>query len=159
MKFSSINEVSQANVPVILPDTCILLDIMRSPRRDDVSVRNLTVAEQLVDLIACGSLASVIAETVSVEFNNNISKVIGSTEYDLQGLHREIEKVDEWSYVPGVVQPSNIANWLQSTNKSKEIALSWIANSLIEEATESEKISTETHAVKYFSGQTWQGVI
>ena len=135
MPYKSAKEISQASVPVILPDTCILLDIIRSPRRDDVNVRNATTADRIVKSISSGTVASIVAEQVKMEFNNNLSSVLDQTRNDLNDLRNEFEKVNDWSGLSEIKDADYHSTWIQAVDNSTGIAHSWVTESLEEKTT------------------------
>ena len=50
LAYVSLEAIAQANVPVLLPDTCILLDLLRSPRRENVDGNAMLAGNGLCSL-------------------------------------------------------------------------------------------------------------
>ena len=76
MAYVSLQAIAQANVPVLLPDTCILLDLLRSPRRENVDGNAMLAGKAIRDgVVQSEAIGCVVAEQVRNELNDNLGNV------------------------------------------------------------------------------------
>lgn len=113
MAYFSLEAIAQANVPVLLPDTCILLDLLRSPRRQNVD-GNAMLAGQAIrgGVSESGAIGCVVAEQVHNELNENLPTVREDTHSALRNLRDEIARIDKWSEALGQESQTQIGHFL-----------------------------------------------
>lgn len=113
MAYVSLEAIAQANVPVLLPDTCILLDLLRSPRRENVD-GNAMLAGQAIrgGVVESGAIGCVVAEQVRNELNENLPTVREDTHSALRNLRDEIARIDKWSEALGQESQTQIGHFL-----------------------------------------------
>lgn len=127
----SIEAIVAANVPLVLPDTCILLDILRSPRRDTVDARAVACAKIILEaLTQSGVAASVIAGQVIDELDDNRSNVGKDTEDGLQRLQTELDRINAWSAELGVAGQVDISHGMTAAARCADILDTWLAASV-----------------------------
>ena len=144
MTFQSLDDIGAAGVPVILPDTCILLDILRSPRRKSVDARLIKSAKSIVNAVKNeGTAASVIANQVLGELKKNQDNVQKETEKELRNLQREILRINGWSSALGEVGYADISHGLAAVSRCKPILSDWVDTSIEEPTTD--KLTGSAH--------------
>lgn len=131
MIFQNLDEIVLAQVPLILPDTCILLDILRSPRRDTVDARSVVSAKAIVEALSVtGSVASVVAKQVHDELTDNRADVRQDTIDGLNKLKAELQRIDGWSGALGVNGQADVSHALNAVVQCELILGDWVAASL-----------------------------
>ncbi len=138
MAYDSLQAIAQANVPVLLPDTCILLDLLRSPRRENVDdiamLSGLTIRHGVVESEAIGC---VVAEQVRNELNDNLQTVLDEANAGLGRLRDEIARIDKWAEALGQASQTQINHYLACVPVAE--AIMWdIVNRAINHATTQE---------------------
>lgn len=82
--------------PVLLLDTCVLLDIIRDITRPEVQLPNISAAMEILKAAETGTdLVMLIAEQVSLELNDNIQKVEDEAEKGLVKFLEQAKRIDE----------------------------------------------------------------
>lgn len=113
MIYSSLEEIAQANIPVLLPDTCIILDLLRSPRRENVDGNSILSGKAIRGAIhTSGEVGCVIAQQVRSELNDNLTGVREDTTKALGKLSDEIRRIDEWSKALGHESETDVTHFL-----------------------------------------------
>lgn len=113
MAYDSLEAIAQANVPVFLPDTCILLDLLRSPRRDNVDGNAMLSGKAIRDgVVESEAIGCVIVEQVRNELNENLETVREDTNSALRKLRDEIARIDKWSEALGHASQTQIGHFL-----------------------------------------------
>jgi len=86
----SVRRVLAANMPVLCVDTCVLLDLIRGPTREQFNDKHAEAALNLLGRVEAASptLTLLIAEQVERELNDNAASVLADSE-------RQIKKVDK----------------------------------------------------------------
>ncbi|WP_417742876.1 hypothetical protein [Salipiger sp.] len=113
MAYLSLQAIAQANVPVLLPDTCILLDLLRSPRRENVDGNAMLAGKAIRDgVVQSEAIGCVVAEQVRNELNDNLPTVREETNTALRKLRDEIARIDKWSEALGQASQTQISHFL-----------------------------------------------
>lgn len=113
MAYVSLQAIAQANVPVLLPDTCILLDLLRSPRRENVDGNAMLAGKAIRDgVVQNEAIGCVVAEQVRNELNDNLPTVREDTNTALTKLRDEIARIDKWSEALGQPSQTRIGHFL-----------------------------------------------
>lgn len=113
LAYVSLEAIAQANVPVLLPDTCILLDLLRSPRRENVDGKAMLAGKSIRDgIVESEMIGCVIAEQVRNELNDNLTTVREDTNSSLGKLRDEIARIDKWSEALGEASQTQIGHFL-----------------------------------------------
>lgn len=135
MAYVSLQAIAQANVPVLLPDTCILLDLLRSPRRENVDdiamLSGRAIRNGVVDSDAIGC---VVAEQVRNELNDNLQTVINDANSSLGQLRDEVARIDKWAEALGQASQTQIGHYLACVPVAEAIMRD-IVNGAINHAT------------------------
>lgn len=135
LAYDSLEVIAQANVPVLLPDTCILLDLLRSPRRENVDGDAMLAGKAIRDgLVENEAIACIVAEQVRNELNDNLQTVRDDTSAGLVRLRDEIARIDKWAEALGQVHQTQIGHYLTCVPVSEAI-MSDIVNGAINHAT------------------------
>lgn len=80
-----------AGVPVLIPDTCALLDLVRVPIRETFTQSDGDAALALLALAEAGRITVAVPERVRTEFGENIEKVHGETANALEKIVDALE--------------------------------------------------------------------
>lgn len=137
MIFQNLDEIVSAQVPLILPDTCILLDILRSPRRYSVDARSIMSAKAIAEAVkVTGSVASVVANQVHDELGDNLPAVRQETEDGLRKLQTELQRIDGWTGALGVNGRTDVSHGLNAVSRCELILSDWVDASLASPTTD-----------------------
>lgn len=113
MVYDSLEAIAQSNVPVFLPDTCILMDFLRSPRRDTVDGAAMLAAQEIRNAVHdSGAVGCVVVEQVRNELQANLPTVREETNTALRKLRDEIARIDKWSEALGHASETQIGHFL-----------------------------------------------
>lgn len=127
----SLEEIARANNPVLLPDTCIILDLVRSPRRDNVDGHAMLAGKAIREAVhASGEISCVIAEQVRLELTDNLPAVREETERALRRLSEEIKRIDEWSAALDHASQTNVTHFLSRVPVAETLIADIVASSL-----------------------------
>jgi len=82
--------------PVLMLDTCVVLDIVRDITRKTVHVHNIKAAIEILKAAESGSnLVLLMAEQTSVELNDNLQNVEKESQVALEKFLEQAERIDE----------------------------------------------------------------
>jgi hypothetical protein len=98
-------EINKDKKPVVLHDTCSLLDIVRTPERDNIIPGIISSA---IDFTSKSDIWLIASNIVNVEWNDNIDNVISGSRNAIRNLHKKASIfkgaldhapiVDKWAY-------------------------------------------------------------
>ena len=108
-------------------DTCVILDIMRDPARDDIRVLDQAASLELLPEVESGKrLTALIAEQVRKEFCDTVDVVHEEAKTSLAKFRDQVSKLDELSTLyksPGEVDLSHLNN---HENRCRKVAERWL---------------------------------
>lgn len=87
--------------PVILIDTCSILDVMRDPTRETMRIHEHQAGLALLAAAECGRLACVVAHQVILEFRQHEQLVQDEANRALKKLISQIDRVNQLSAILG----------------------------------------------------------
>lgn len=91
----NVADVAQRNTPVLCADTCVILDLLRSPSRDDVRPEHHRAAFHLLTAMEGGSdLIGLMAEQVVHEVAENRLAVTDEATKNLEKFRAQVARVD-----------------------------------------------------------------
>ena len=103
---------AQKNIPILCLDTCAILDILRDPIRKDVRIHEQEASLSLLQVAESGSsLEALVADQVSIEFQDNVQKVEKEAEDGLSKLRDQIDKLDKLTTLHGSPGQVNSNHW------------------------------------------------
>ncbi len=95
MTCATISDVCSANVPVLFFDTCTLLDVMRTPTREDILVNERKACVELLNRAEDSrQLKAMIANQVDDEIDEYKDKIQRETSVFVEHLQAHVRKVD-----------------------------------------------------------------
>jgi hypothetical protein len=122
------SEINANPAPIIFLDTCIFLDIVRSPIRDEIKLNTVSIAAKLLEMASScpRQIWLVTSETVEKEWFSNIEQVKSETEKSIRNLQSKRERLlsvanslTNIDYEYGQVETSiNLAESLMGASKS-----------------------------------------
>jgi hypothetical protein len=110
--------IIQRNKPVILTDTCALIDIVRVPHRSNIRISHLEGAKEIVKKAANMELSIVLTSTVETEFNIHLAPACIE-------LERYITKL--------VLENSSLINVIESLGLSYKFSIDGLAGLKVSE--------------------------
>src|SRR5437667_1316233 len=95
--------------PVLLPDTCALLDVVRAPIRNSSYL--ITLAGQLSELAAASPkrLHVVISHTVTLEWNVHLAETVTEVETALQAMRQSLQAMREACMALQLAPPAELS--------------------------------------------------
>ena len=137
MPFNSLDELATANLPVLLPDTCILLDVIRSPLRVTADAKAIQATQLLISAISeTGNVGCIVARQVFDEHQENKGNVISETTNELKELQDKIKRIDGWCSALGLPSHTDISHYLGRISLVDGLVKKWISGSIIVETTD-----------------------
>lgn len=82
-----------ADVPILIPDTCVLLDLVRAPIRDAFSEADGKTALMLLELVEAGRISVAIPDKVRTEYADNVGRVHEKTKDALTKTTDALERM------------------------------------------------------------------
>lgn len=135
MTYGTIQDIAQSNVAVLLPDTCILLDLIRTPRRDTVDDASMLAGRAIRDAICqSGIVGCIVAEQVRIEHTENHPKIRDDTLTAIQKLKDELKRIDKWSIALGHASQTDISHFTTRVPVAESVMCD-ILNSALSHAT------------------------
>lgn len=135
-----IDNILKNNVPVIFPDTCILLDILRFPRftkGTEINQNSIKSAKRICESLRDEfKVVSVIAELVNYETPKNIKSVIHHEKENYLDYIKRTQYVKGWSREIGMKFISSTLDYQEAIQRCVSIQKEWICNSMIALATD-----------------------
>ena len=114
------------DTPVLCLDTCVLLNIVRDPARDDVRVHEHEASLALLSAARSGTmLQALVAEQVSREFRDNVEQVQNDARQSLGRRTREIAKLNNLVALYGTSRPIDLAHWDDHDSRTRRAADRW----------------------------------
>src|ERR1700675_36015 len=89
--------IMRSALPLLLPDTCSLLDLMRDPARGDIHPANAKAAQRLLKQATESptSLSLCLPEQVLKELTDNQEKIREETENKIARMNEALKRVSE----------------------------------------------------------------
>lgn len=119
MTLQEVARVAGLGLPVLCPDTCSVLDIMRDPTRDTARTHERVAAQALLVAMSTGpTLIGLIADQVQREFAENLPKVELEATKALSTLRERIMRANEIDKAfggAGVIDLSHLDDHVQRT--------------------------------------------
>lgn len=121
MAYSKLEDITRDDA-VLLPDACILLDLLRSPRRDSVDGASILAGRSIRDaVVQTGTVGCIVTEQVRSEISKNLPIVRNDTNRALQSLTSEINRIDVWSEALGATSQTDISHYLTRTSVAEAL--------------------------------------
>ncbi len=121
-------KVISLGAPVLMIDTCSLLDIVREPMRQDCKLGNVKAAMAMLLAAETGSkLTVLIAEQVMLELTANLADVKQSAEKAMDQYIAQAQHIDRVAMEFGAAGSMNTAHLVDHVARSKAILDRWVA--------------------------------
>jgi hypothetical protein len=102
--------IAASRTPVVCLDTCCILDIVRSPLREDVALNERREAIELVRRVEAGEIVALLAEQVLAEFADNLPLVEAEAARGVQSHVDRIAGVDALVALTGPAVVTGVAH-------------------------------------------------
>jgi hypothetical protein len=112
--------IAASGKPVILIDTCSILDVMRDPTRETMRIHEHQAGLDLLAAAEDGRLACVVAHQVKVEFAEHDQSVQDEANRALKKLISQIDRVNQLSAIlgaPGALAFTHLDDHVARTRK------------------------------------------
>ncbi len=105
-------QIAKADVPVLLLDTCTILDVVRAPLLDHLGIHDIEAVHTLISRATGSSpgVSMVITEQVHQEFREHIDAVETETRYGIKkasdrfaGILKRMQELSTKDYIPDSV--------------------------------------------------------
>ena len=118
------------DLPVLCLDTCILLDMLRDPTRNDIRVHEHNSSLVLLLAARSGNVFHVcVAEQVSREFLDNVDRIEEEAKRKVKKLRSQVKKVNDLVSLHGPVSTINLDHWDGHEVRCRAFANLWIQTS------------------------------
>ncbi|MEW6641551.1 MAG: PIN domain-containing protein [Pseudomonadota bacterium] len=109
-------------------DTCIILDIMRDPTRDNASSADRVAALWLLSAMeAKNNLVGLLAAQVTIEFGEHVRPVEEEAERALSKLRDRLKRIDAINVALGGSGSTDVSHYGDYVSRSKSIAERFVA--------------------------------
>lgn len=124
------------NKAVLYLDTCVLLDMLRDPTRDDIRIHEHESCKAVLEAVTTGGEVEIcIAEQVEQEFLENVEAVQDEAERKLKAIEQKIQKLDGLASLHGSPGKADLRHWNGHVKRSRDFAGLWMqASSVIRQS-------------------------
>lgn len=122
--------VAAINVPVLLSDTCFLLDVVRDPTRDTVRAHDRGAAAIIARELAKCLLVNFNADQVILELAEHRTETEDEAETNIRKYLDRVKKMDEILACYGGSGTSTVGHLHDHGARAKAILDDWLTNSL-----------------------------
>jgi hypothetical protein len=130
MAYVDVAKVIEFNKPSLCFDTCAVLDLMRSPTREDVRPHDRRAALELLNSVESAKAATLLmAEQVKLEFDEHVDKVEKETDDDLKKFRKNIWRIDEVTKAYGISGLIELNHLENHAAHARKIVDRWIGQS------------------------------
>ncbi|ELI6430218.1 DUF4935 domain-containing protein [Vibrio harveyi] len=113
-----VKQILTSPKPVIIFDTCSLLDIIRVAGRDNISS---DIVSSALELIASNDIWLLASDIVSVEWNKNVDAVEQETKNKIKNTHKHALMFKESLDKSALVNKWSYSNYMTSYNLESEL--------------------------------------
>jgi len=112
---------------ILYLDTCVLLDMIRDPTRDDIHVHEHEASKVLLRAVNKAKAIEVcIAEQVELEFRDRIESVQTEARNKLKELEQKVKKVDDLFSLYGLQGRVDLDHWSGYDKKCRDFVERWM---------------------------------
>jgi hypothetical protein len=124
---ANLAKVLDAGAPVLMLDTCSLLDIVREPMRQDCKLGNVKAAmAMLLAAEASSKLTVLIAEQVALELNDNTADVMQVAHNAMSRYIVQAKHVDQVALEFGAVGSMSTTHLVDHLVRAKSVLDRWV---------------------------------
>lgn len=114
------------DIPILLIDTCSILDIMRDPTRDASRTHDRQAAIDLVIAAEAGKLACLMAEQVATEFAEHDQLVQDEAAQKIKKVREQIDRVNQIAAVFGASATVNLNHLDDHVARARAVVGRWL---------------------------------
>jgi hypothetical protein len=118
--------IAAAGRPVLLIDTCSILDIMRDPTRETLRPHERQAGLDLLVAAENRTLSGVVAHQVTLEFAEHDQSVQDEADRALKKLRGQIDRVNQLSAILGAPAPLNLTHLDDQVARTRKIVGRWL---------------------------------
>lgn len=118
--------IAAAGTPILLIDTCSLLDVMRDPTRETLRLHEHQAGLDLLAAVETGALVGIVAHQVTLEFAEHDQPVQGEADRALKKLRGQIDRVNRLSAILGASGPVDLTHLDDHVARTRTIVGRWL---------------------------------
>ena len=118
--------IAATGTPVLLIDTCSILDVMRDPTCETLRIHERQAGLDLLAAAEGGTLAGVVAHQVTLEFAEHDQLVQDEAERALKRLRGQIDRVNQLSAILGAPGLLNLTHLDDYVARTRNIVGRWL---------------------------------
>lgn len=122
-----VKNIATDDKPVLLIDTCSILDVMRDPTRETPRLHEHQAGLDLLAAAEGGKLVGVVAEQVSLEFKEHDQPVQDEADRALKKLRDQVEHINQLSAIVGAPGSLNLTHLDGHVERTREVVGRWLA--------------------------------
>lgn len=120
--------IAGLGLPVLCLDTCMVLDAMRDPTREQIRPHDREAGLALLSAAEAGTaLVTLAADQVQLEFSSNVDVVEAEATRSLARLREQLGRIDGVAAVYGARGTTNLAHLDDHVPRSRRVAERWMA--------------------------------
>lgn len=124
----SVSDIVTCGGPVLCLDTCVILDIMRDPTRENASPADRVAAVSILSAMeAQNGLVGLLAAQVRVEFDEHLKPVEDEAAKALSKLRDRLQRLDAMNVALGGMGATDVSHYDDYVSRSKSTAERLIA--------------------------------
>ena len=118
--------IAAGGTPVLLIDTCSILDVMRDPTRETLRLHERQAGFDLLAAVEAGKLAGVVAHQVTIEFAEHDQSVQDEADRALKKIRFRIDHVNQISAIMGAPGSLNLTHLDDYVARTRKIVGRWL---------------------------------
>lgn len=118
--------IAATGTPVLLIDTCSILDVMRDQTREKLRIHEHQAGLDLLAAAEGGTLVGVVAHQVTLEFAEHDQSVQDEAESTLKRLRGQIDRVNQLSAILGAPGLLNLTHLDDHVARTRKIVGRWL---------------------------------
>ena len=116
-----------SDVPILLPDTCILLDLVRSPRRPEVTVGSITAARRLVNAITMDqTITCILIDQIRDELIRNRPDIQEDADKGVTKLEGELRRIADWTTGQEIAADVDVSHMRAGILHARTLLDNWV---------------------------------
>lgn len=119
--------IASFGAPVLLIDTCSILDVVRDPTRDTVRISDYQAGLDLLVEAESNRLTAVVADQVTIEFGEHDQSIQDEAERALKRVRDQIEKISHLSAIFGSPGSVNLAHLDGHVARARGVVGRWLS--------------------------------
>lgn len=113
--------------PVLCFDTCSLLDLIRDPSRNSISVSDRVASLKLLEAAEAGRLQCFLPQQAATEFEGHDASTQDEAKRAIKRVRDQVNRINALDGVYGTLTAINLGHWDDHVERARDIISRWLA--------------------------------